>query len=36
MLCGICLNDINLEKAIENDFLAELYNAKGYLNNLKQ
>jgi lipopolysaccharide assembly protein B len=28
-------NDINLEKAIDNEFLVELYNAKGYLNTLK-
>ncbi|MDY0051229.1 MAG: tetratricopeptide repeat protein [Aliarcobacter sp.] len=28
-------NDINLEKIIENKFLVEIYNAKGYLNNLK-
>lgn len=27
--------DINLEKVMENQFLVELYNAKGYLNNLK-
>ena len=29
------INDINLDKVIENDFLTELYNAKGYLNTLK-
>jgi lipopolysaccharide assembly protein B len=29
------IDDIDLEKVFENDFLVELYNAKGYLNNLK-
>lgn len=28
------IEDINLEKVMENRFLMELYNAKGYLNNL--
>ncbi len=28
-------NDINFEKVIENKFLVELYNAKGYLNTLE-
>ena len=28
------IEDINLEKVMENKFLMELYNAKGYLNNL--
>ncbi|NCB14128.1 MAG: tetratricopeptide repeat protein, partial [Erysipelotrichia bacterium] len=27
--------DIDMNKIIENDFLVELYNAKGYLSNLK-
>ena len=29
------VNDIDLEKVMENEFLVELYNAKGYLNNSK-
>ncbi|WP_368029798.1 tetratricopeptide repeat protein [Arcobacter sp. s6] len=29
------VKDIDLEKVMENKFLVELYNAKGYLNNLK-
>lgn len=29
------IKDINLEKVLENEFLTELYNAKGYLNTLK-
>ena len=29
------INDVNLEKVLENEFLIELYNAKGYLNTLK-
>ncbi|MDZ7819360.1 MAG: tetratricopeptide repeat protein [Aliarcobacter sp.] len=29
------INDIDLEKVLENEFLTELYNAKGYLNTLK-
>ena len=29
------VNDIDLEKVMENEFLVEIYNAKGYLNNSK-